>query len=406
MSNALAIAAVTMTLRNLLVEGFAGVDGMEGTEFSTLPLDVARTGTANQVNVFLYRASVDRSLRNEILPPSKPGEGGHSPLPLVLHYLVTAYGKESDIADHVHDHRVLGQAMSVFHDQPVLDRNKIAAALGESDLQSQIEGVRLTLADLSGDEISKLWTAFGGTYRLSVAYDAAVVLIDSRLPRRAPLPVLTRGPADRGPNVGPGLDDGFPAIESVVALPTVEGPPPTRPIRIEGRHLAGDHVAVKLMTARFADPVELAAAFDADGRIVADIPLDEDHPAGIYSVAVAVTAAGTTRTTPAVALELLPEITDLAPIAATRDAAGAVSLTLHCRPPVWPRQPVSLLIGDREVPAAPRAQKTGTLDFAIGAIEAGVYRIRLRVDFTDSTIAIVSADGPPRFDDSKRVTVR
>ncbi len=50
----------------------------------------------------------------------------------------------------------------------------------------------------SVDELSKLWTAFQTNYRVSAAYEAAVVLIDSQAATRAPLPVLRRGPQDRG----------------------------------------------------------------------------------------------------------------------------------------------------------------------------------------------------------------
>ena len=51
-------------------------------------------------------------------------------------------------------------------------------------------GIRITLQPLSIDDISKLWAGFQMQYRLSVAYEVAVVLIDSTRPTRAAPPVL------------------------------------------------------------------------------------------------------------------------------------------------------------------------------------------------------------------------
>ena len=57
-----------------------------------------------------------------------------------------------------------------------------------SNLHEQIERVRITPQPLSLEEISKLWAAFQTNYRLSAAYQAAVILIESTAPcaRRCP----------------------------------------------------------------------------------------------------------------------------------------------------------------------------------------------------------------------------
>src|SRR5262249_56974173 len=90
MSNSLAIAAATATLRNLI---FRGVNAdLAGTDVTTRPPDRARANiTGNQVNLFLYLTTPDAALRNMDTPGLKAGETGKAPLPLVLHYLVSAY---------------------------------------------------------------------------------------------------------------------------------------------------------------------------------------------------------------------------------------------------------------------------------------------------------------------------
>ena len=52
--------------------------------------------------------------------------------------------------------------------------------------------IRITPEPLTVDEMSKLWSSFQKEYRMSTAYQASVVLIESDRRARAPLPVLTR----------------------------------------------------------------------------------------------------------------------------------------------------------------------------------------------------------------------
>ena len=59
-----------------------------------------------------------------------------------------------------------------------------------------------------------MWTTFGTGYRLSVCYDASVVLIDSTRPVAAAPPVLMRGRGDTGPVVAASQ---FPQLQ--LALP-------------------------------------------------------------------------------------------------------------------------------------------------------------------------------------------
>jgi len=163
MSNALAIAAITATLQNLLTK----IPGV--SHVTVKPLDTSRQGlNSNQINVFLYQIGIDAALRNQDMPHQvKPSELGQPPLPLCLYYLITAFG-ESD--DEVKAQQLLGQAMSVLHDHPLLGADEIKNAFPDSDLHEQIERIRITLDPLSLEELSKLWSAFQTNYRLSVVY--------------------------------------------------------------------------------------------------------------------------------------------------------------------------------------------------------------------------------------------
>src|SRR5215203_4919992 len=183
--SALAIAATTATLRGVLDRAIDGVN------VTVRPLDTARENTAgDQVNLFLYQTLPDAAWRNRDIPGRvHPGETAQPPLPLTLYYLITTYGNEdSDLRSHL----LLGQAMSVLHDYPLLGADEIKNATegapdlkDKANLHQQIERIRITLQPLTFEEISKLWTTFQTHYRTSAAYQVSVVLIESMQASRA-----------------------------------------------------------------------------------------------------------------------------------------------------------------------------------------------------------------------------
>ena len=123
------------------------------------------------------------------------GETGNPPLALNLHYLITAFGKDNDTTL-PYGHHLLGKAMSILYDHALLGPEEIrtytSASFPASDLDKQIERVRITLQPLSLEEISKLWSGLVTQYRLSVGYEVSVMLLDSTQPKKTPLPVLKR----------------------------------------------------------------------------------------------------------------------------------------------------------------------------------------------------------------------
>jgi hypothetical protein len=172
MSNSLAIAAVTATVRSLLDRGLSA--DLPGTKVTVSPPDKARDNfSGHQVNLFLYHTMPNAAWRNTGLPAT----AGQPPLALNLYYLLSAYGQDEDEADPA-SHRLLGQAMRILHDHPVLDPADIREALPGNDLHRQAERVCISLQPLALEELVKLWTCFQTPYRVSVSYEASVVLID------------------------------------------------------------------------------------------------------------------------------------------------------------------------------------------------------------------------------------
>src|SRR6185436_9801614 len=205
MSNSRAIAAVTATLRSLIERGFdpnkdpSADPIVAGTSVTMQPPDEARSANPppeRQLNLYLYQVMPNAAYRNADVPRQvRPGETAQPPLALNLYYLLTAYAV--DDAQPI-SHRILGRAMAVLNDHPVLGRREIETALPNTGLSEQFERVRLSLQPMALEDIFKLWSGFQTHYRLSAAYEATVVLIDSTRPTSAPLPVLQRGEEDQG----------------------------------------------------------------------------------------------------------------------------------------------------------------------------------------------------------------
>ena len=83
MSNALAIAACTVTLRNLLLTGIPALDStLSDLQVTTQPPDLARKNvTTSQLNLFLYQTVLNAAWRNLDMPRQvRPGETGVPPL--------------------------------------------------------------------------------------------------------------------------------------------------------------------------------------------------------------------------------------------------------------------------------------------------------------------------------------
>jgi hypothetical protein len=382
LSNARAIAAVTSTIRNMLFQAVSNDVDLAGTAVTTRPPDRARQAgaTGNQINLFLYRTSIDAAWRNQDPPGIRPGESGQPALPLVLSYLMTAYGEDDE---EVLAHRLLGIGMQVLNDQPLLSSDAIAAALPGSGLEDQPERVRIT---------------FSTGYRISASYDAAVVLIDNTQPVRASLPVLARSAADAGPQVGAQLT---PNLERAIPPNGQSGARPGDVVVLAGRRLdavSGIRVSGGAMSGPRLLPVVAASKSAVSIQLPADAPL----PAGSMAVTAVVTPeSGEVLTSNVIPLLLVPVIATTAPITATL-AGGSASIEVPCAPPVAAGQSVALLVGDRIVGGTAATQARSTLPFVLAGFTAGEYVLRLRVDGADS---IPVVPGHSEFDPNQRLVL-
>jgi hypothetical protein len=445
MSNPYAIAAVTATLRNLLQGGikkdlFSDITE-DGAKFSgdiqitTFTLDKANEDNRdkNGINLFLYQTAFNAALRNMDMPrQTKSGEIGQPPLALNLYYLISAYGEGGN---ETISHLLLGKAMSILYDHPVLQRAEIEDALKESQLQNQVEHIRITSQPMPLESMSQLWMTFQTQYRISAAYLVEVVLIDSTIPVKAALPVLTRGQQDRGVKTLIGSSPLLEEIRPSSKLPSVML---GEELNLLGQNLAGDNVQVEFKSQRLENPFPRQDLTGINDKLVtAKLPdpgdpndagsPDSNWPAGFYTAKVISSRTDEPeRTSNELVFSLAPRITTQLPrdFLIIQDNASSfhVNIILDCSPQVLPQQQAVVLLNQRnpqkpeqpalfEVLADSRQDKTNKLTFQIKSaiIPADEYFIRLRVDGVDSLLmAIDTSVKPPaiKFDENQTVNLK
>lgn len=130
---------------------------MAGNDTNAPPLDLPG------VTLFLYRVAINEHLRNESHPEGPP------PLALDLHYLLTIW------ADNVDDeHRIMAWVMLRLHMHKALSSSDLTPMGGwGSD-----ELVQILPAEISHEDIARLWDALRRPFRPSLTYVARVVCID------------------------------------------------------------------------------------------------------------------------------------------------------------------------------------------------------------------------------------
>lgn len=412
MSNALAIAGVTAVIKDLLDSGLidhAITDTLgAGVTVTALAPDAVSLDDqeAPQLNLFLHQVTPNVAWRNATLP-SRDAAGNrvaNPPLALDLHYLLTAYGRAELQAE-----VLLGYALQLLHETPVLPREAIRRALNPAvvdgailptvyqnlrgvDLAEQVELLKIVPAALGTEEMSRLWSALQAHYRPTAAFQVSVVLIESNRAARSPLPVLSRGEVnpvsqrERGVLAFSGLVPPLPTLEAVVPAGRQPVAVPGGSVTLEGHHLDGVDRRVTLSLAAFQ--ISRSVAVDAGTPDKVSFTVPSDLPVGLYRVELSVQplTEAQPRTTNQLPLALAPQPA-LPPFSAARNGTSVV-LEIDLAPPVRPGQRASLVLGDREVAAEPIAAPASRLRFTLpDAPPAGtVLLARLRVDGFESPI--------------------
>ena len=118
------------------------------------------------LTLYLYRIIINEHVRNK---PSahQPGES-NIPLSVDLHFMLSIWA-DSAAAEHT----ICAWVMSQLHQHPIMD----VSSLTEEGGWSKDDVVHIIPAELSNEDLMRIWDAIAPYYRLSVSYIARVVRI-------------------------------------------------------------------------------------------------------------------------------------------------------------------------------------------------------------------------------------
>lgn len=417
MSTSFALAGVTAVLEYMLNNGLGvpvvtGAAGEKVTVTAMPPdlIDLTLTNSMPQINLFLHQVSPNAAWRNRGLP-SRDAAGDrvtNPPLAIDLHYFLTAYGT-ADLEAEV----LLGYALEVLHETPVLSRDIIRAALngpGTSTtsvsyqnpletvgLADQVEQLKVSPFPLNTEEMSRFWTAMQAHYRPTFSFQVTVVLIQAARPARAPLPVLATNVT-----VQTGLVPKVPVADSAAPPNGQTGALVGDTVIISGHGLSDPAPLIQMVNAKFAISETFAAAGGGtDDAVTFAVPVTlpsdptSSWPVGVYQVRVILLAGQPKQVaTNALPLVIAPAITTALPMSVAR-VAGQVTVKLNTSPPIRQEQSVFIVLGGTEVPVVPLTATTSSIT-AVTTVDPGTYLVRARVDGIDSFI-VDRSKTPPTY---------
>jgi hypothetical protein len=413
MSSALALSGVTGVLQSMLHNVYTSAT-LGSVSVSAVAPDIvqASVGTSAeaqlQVNLFLHQVTPNAAWRNMGLP-SLAADGSNRvtnpPLALDLHYLLTVYAGTDGKAE-----ALLGYAIQMLHDYPVLSRNQITSFLATlaatdplraSGLADQIELIKITPATMGREELAWIWTALKADYRLTFPFQVSVVLIQPQYPAQSALPVLAQSLS-----VQPNLVLPMPTITAVA-------PPNGQPaavlgdtVTVTGQILLGATGVVLTSSPSGIQQTLTGLSNVGNTSLQLTVPNPAltppqtnptDLPAGLYLLSAQVPVATNVVSTNGLPFAIAPKIASLSPTSLT-SGAGPQTLTVTCSPYLRPGQQVSLFIGGQGAVATSFSSPTNAPSFTFQSLQktGTPVPVILRVNGVDSP-SIDMTKTPPVF---------
>lgn len=133
----------------------------------------------NQLTLYLYQVEEDtQGTESGYYPVSRTVERLR-PTKYNLRFLVTAHSKAPAQMKEADQYRMVGAALQVLRDHPVIDQQYLSGSLSEQNTQ-----IRVVLEKTSQDQLLKIWNNTSSTYKLSFVVLLSGIEIDSKKERR------------------------------------------------------------------------------------------------------------------------------------------------------------------------------------------------------------------------------
>lgn len=133
----------------------------------------------NQLTLYLYQVEEDtQGAQSGYYQVSREVERLR-PTKYNLRFLVTAHSKAPAQLKEADQYRMVGAALQVLRDHPVIDQEYLSGSLAEQNAQ-----VRVVLEKTTQDQLLKIWNNTSSAYKLSFVVLLTGVEIDSKKERR------------------------------------------------------------------------------------------------------------------------------------------------------------------------------------------------------------------------------
>jgi Pvc16 N-terminal domain len=411
MSNHLAIATVTATLQRIL-QATVQTD-LPGAKVTTTQPNTGGNGGTPElgVNIYLYLVSPNPAWRNSDLRTRRP-KGDlikQAQTGLDLYYIITCYGDDIELEPQ----RLMGSVVRTIVDYPLLTpemiqetvNNPTFSFLADSDLEQQVERVKILPNAISVEEQSKIWSNFvQSPYTLSFTFQASAVLIEGSKHGSRALPVRSTGfyTAPYQPVISQVIPD------TGVNQPILAN----SSLTIRGQQLQGDRPQVKIGDSKL-QPQEVS-----EKEILLDLSsLPIEHikslRAGVQSLQVLHSFTKPSKIDPerfiasnVVPFVLCPIITEVEVKKVEDDGYDLYSaqISVQLDLTVGANQRVFLLLNERIssketerslsrpaayiFPAKSRSQDSNLITFSIDDVKAGDYLARVQIDGAESPLYV------------------
>ncbi|KAF0956748.1 MULTISPECIES: DUF4255 domain-containing protein [Rhodococcus] len=182
MANSTSIAAVALSLQELLNRSFADLDALDANAFRALPTArIVRTEDFGQVGIspnsvitlpslsmFCYRVDINHTMRAPWSAVAHHEQTIH--LPLDAHFLLTPFDTDAEA-----ELRILGATMQCLERHPIVSGPRLHPS-GGWDARDAIQVIN---EDLVTEDVLRTFDTLPTDFRLSVSYVARVTRIDA-----------------------------------------------------------------------------------------------------------------------------------------------------------------------------------------------------------------------------------
>jgi hypothetical protein len=159
-----------------LIAGAVPRDEFPSAQFELYQAKDFQTPIEEGISLYLYRITLAGEIRNYPPRVAPDGRRYRQPLPINLHYLLSAWARDA-----VKQQRLLGWAMRTLEDTPILPAGLLNQGGPEGTTFRPDETVDLTMETISIYDMGAIWDVAKPNTQPSVCYIARMIGVESQL---------------------------------------------------------------------------------------------------------------------------------------------------------------------------------------------------------------------------------